>query len=601
MRINGGFLVLKREILDLIEPGDELVEETFERLIAERELIAYPYDGFFRAMDTIKDRQSLESLNESGEAPWRRFPAGGGRGAPTAVLSLSPAEPLRRVLAIGCHADDIEIGCGGTLLTLAAGEPGRSRSTGWCSRRRASGRDEARASAEAFLAGVAAAPRRGARVPRRLPPVRRRRGEGRLRGAEGPRRPELVLTHARLRPASGPPARVRADLEHVPQPPDPRVRDPEGRRRPRPAERLRPALERASSRRSSTLLERHFPSQAGKHWFDRETFLGLMRLRGMEAVAPARFAEGFTAPQAGARRVKRRASATRCANRCVRFASAGAPAAPASPTDCHARLRSRHPRRHSRLGAPRLAPLGSRIAVFGGVYNNYLALAAALDDAAPPRLPRRSTASATSAASGRIPTASSRCCASAASSCIQGNYDDSIGHGLADCGCGYTDPRDNHFAAALATTTPSRSTSPPMAARGCGDAAAGAARDARAGTRVLMCHGSPRQINEFLWESTVADAVPRAACCDEHERRRHPRARTPASSGTGGSPTAGTSSTSASIGRPANDGRTQRLVRAADAPAATSTSSSCRSPTTRSGWRREMRASGCPRSSSRPS
>ena len=77
VRINGGFFVFKREVLDLIEPGDELVEETFARLIAERELIAYPYDGFFQAMDTIKDRQSLENLHESGEAPWRRVPAVG--------------------------------------------------------------------------------------------------------------------------------------------------------------------------------------------------------------------------------------------------------------------------------------------------------------------------------------------------------------------------------------------------------------------------------------------------------------------------------------------------------------------------------------------
>jgi glucose-1-phosphate cytidylyltransferase len=90
LRINGGFFVLKRQILDLIEPGHELVEETFERLIAERELVAYPYDGFFRAMDTIKDRQSLESLHESGEAPWRRFPVDVEEVAPDAR-----AEPLR--------------------------------------------------------------------------------------------------------------------------------------------------------------------------------------------------------------------------------------------------------------------------------------------------------------------------------------------------------------------------------------------------------------------------------------------------------------------------------------------------------------------------
>jgi glucose-1-phosphate cytidylyltransferase len=77
LRINGGYFVFKRKILDLIEPGDELVEETFARLIADGELAAYQYDGFFGAMDTIKDRQRLETMNESGQAPWRRFPVDG--------------------------------------------------------------------------------------------------------------------------------------------------------------------------------------------------------------------------------------------------------------------------------------------------------------------------------------------------------------------------------------------------------------------------------------------------------------------------------------------------------------------------------------------
>jgi glucose-1-phosphate cytidylyltransferase len=77
VRINGGFFVLRREILGLIEPGDELVEQTFERLIARRELLAYPYEGFFGPMDTIKDRQRLEALYESGSAPWRLSVPGG--------------------------------------------------------------------------------------------------------------------------------------------------------------------------------------------------------------------------------------------------------------------------------------------------------------------------------------------------------------------------------------------------------------------------------------------------------------------------------------------------------------------------------------------
>jgi LmbE family N-acetylglucosaminyl deacetylase len=50
----------------------------------------------------------------------------------------------------------------------------------------------------------------------------------------------------------------------------------------------------AVAERKLALLEEHFPTQSGKHWFDRETFLGLMRLRGMEAVAPERLAEGYT-------------------------------------------------------------------------------------------------------------------------------------------------------------------------------------------------------------------------------------------------------------------------------------------------------------------
>ena len=71
VRINGGFFVCRRELLDWIEPGDELVEETFARLIPRGEVVAFPYEGLFGPMDTIKDRQRLEGLNESGRAPWR--------------------------------------------------------------------------------------------------------------------------------------------------------------------------------------------------------------------------------------------------------------------------------------------------------------------------------------------------------------------------------------------------------------------------------------------------------------------------------------------------------------------------------------------------
>jgi glucose-1-phosphate cytidylyltransferase len=72
VRINGGFFVFRREILDAIEPGEDLVEQPFARLIERGELLAYPYDGFWEPMDTIKDKQRLDALVESGRAPWKR-------------------------------------------------------------------------------------------------------------------------------------------------------------------------------------------------------------------------------------------------------------------------------------------------------------------------------------------------------------------------------------------------------------------------------------------------------------------------------------------------------------------------------------------------
>jgi glucose-1-phosphate cytidylyltransferase len=68
--INAGFFVFRRDILDYIEPGEELVVEGFARLIERGELITYRYEGFWGPMDTIKDKQRLDALAESGRAPW---------------------------------------------------------------------------------------------------------------------------------------------------------------------------------------------------------------------------------------------------------------------------------------------------------------------------------------------------------------------------------------------------------------------------------------------------------------------------------------------------------------------------------------------------
>jgi glucose-1-phosphate cytidylyltransferase len=70
IRINAGFFVLKRQIFKYIEPGEELVVQPFRRLIQEKQLTAFEYDGFFAAMDTFKDKQQLDKLYEGGQPPW---------------------------------------------------------------------------------------------------------------------------------------------------------------------------------------------------------------------------------------------------------------------------------------------------------------------------------------------------------------------------------------------------------------------------------------------------------------------------------------------------------------------------------------------------
>ena len=68
--INGGFFVFRRRIFDVIEPGEELVDQPLARLIERGELHTYRYEGFWEPMDTIKDKQKLDALLESSHAPW---------------------------------------------------------------------------------------------------------------------------------------------------------------------------------------------------------------------------------------------------------------------------------------------------------------------------------------------------------------------------------------------------------------------------------------------------------------------------------------------------------------------------------------------------
>jgi len=68
--INGGYFVFRKEIFNYIRRGEELVLEPFNRLIEENQLVGYKYEGFWRAMDTLRDRQVLEEMAVNGDTPW---------------------------------------------------------------------------------------------------------------------------------------------------------------------------------------------------------------------------------------------------------------------------------------------------------------------------------------------------------------------------------------------------------------------------------------------------------------------------------------------------------------------------------------------------
>lgn len=143
-----------------------------------------------------------------------------------------------------------------------------------------------------------------------------------------------------------------------------------------------------------------------------------------------------------------------------------------------------------------------RIAVFGGVYSNHLALAALLEDAA-----RRGAEAlyclGDLGAFGPNPEMVRPLLAEGSVLTLQGNYEESLASGAEDCNCGYTDLRDNHFAALSYRYTAENTSDVFKAWMG----RLPKRRRVRVGEReLLLAHGSPRRINEFLFAS--ASPVP---------------------------------------------------------------------------------------------
>lgn len=150
---------------------------------------------------------------------------------------------------------------------------------------------------------------------------------------------------------------------------------------------------------------------------------------------------------------------------------------------------------------PTIPEGASRVALLGGIYSNHVALEAAIEDA------KRRGAEAIFClgdlgAFGPHPDRVYPLLHESRVITLAGNYDDSLARGLDDCQCGYTDPRDNHFARLsyrytfLNTSEENRRWLRALPRE---------IRFQMGGRRVLLAHGSPRRINEFLWESTTPD------------------------------------------------------------------------------------------------
>jgi pyruvate-formate lyase-activating enzyme/predicted phosphodiesterase len=145
----------------------------------------------------------------------------------------------------------------------------------------------------------------------------------------------------------------------------------------------------------------------------------------------------------------------------------------------------------------------ARIAAFGGPYANPFALEAVLADA-------RARSCERIFCLGDLGGFGAECDAiwpllvEAGVGCIAGNYDVAIGRGDPDCGCGYADERDNHYAQIIYDYTLAHTTAEFAAWMG------GLPREHReelGGLDVHMVHGSPLAINDFLWESLDDDEL----------------------------------------------------------------------------------------------
>ena len=208
------------------------------------------------------------------------------------TLPLAPAGQRLRILCLGAHADDIEIGTGGTILGLIAA--GVRLEVHWCVMSATPERaDETRRSAAAFLEGAFAATVEVCDFEDSYFPSQSREIKAFLLDLRERVEPDVIFTHSRLdahqdhRELNKLTMNIFRDhfvFEYE-------IPKWDGDITQRNA--YVPLLPGVIDRKIDLLME-HFATQRSKDWFHADVFRGLARMRGMECRSPSLFAEAFT-------------------------------------------------------------------------------------------------------------------------------------------------------------------------------------------------------------------------------------------------------------------------------------------------------------------
>ena len=209
-----------------------------------------------------------------------------------ALALPTPPDRALRVLCLGAHCDDIEIGCGATLMRLTLERPVEVDCVTFCAPPQRAA--ESRAALSQMLRAAHALRLRFESLPDGYLPAHWAEAKQMMESLKALPAPDLVLTHERddlhqdhrvVNELTWNTFRDHLILEYEVPKFDGGLGQPQ----------VYAPIPSALAERKAQLLVEHHASQRPKHWFGADTFLALMRLRGLECRAPEGYAEAFHA------------------------------------------------------------------------------------------------------------------------------------------------------------------------------------------------------------------------------------------------------------------------------------------------------------------